>query len=116
MMPDTRMFRDLTWSPAEKNAARKAYDAALESALGKIVAEFKKRAAAAATAAEVWEIEDYLRVQRREIDDMFDFRYSRLPGVFALLIRAGHLEQGLLDGLSDDKREIIRSLVAGGSP
>jgi hypothetical protein len=109
------MFRDLNWSPAEKKIARKAYDAALQAALGKIVAEFKRRAAAATTASDLWEIEDYLRAQRREIDDMFDFRYSRLPLVFAYLIREAHMDQSLLDGLSDDKREVIRSLVAGAS-
>jgi Photoprotection regulator fluorescence recovery protein len=83
------MFRDLHWSPTEKKIARKAYDAALESALGKIVTEFKRRAAAAVTVTGVWEIEDYLREQRREIDQMFDFRYSQLPSVFAYLIRKG---------------------------
>jgi hypothetical protein len=109
------MFRDLKWSPAEKKMARKVYDAALESALGKIVAEFKRRAAAAVTAHELWQIEDFLREQRREIDEMFDFRYSQLPLVFACLIREGHLEEGALDGLSQDKREIIRSLLADAS-
>jgi exopolyphosphatase/pppGpp-phosphohydrolase len=110
------MFRDLHWSPTEKKIARKAYDAALESALGKIVTEFKRRAAAAVTVTGVWEIEDYLREQRREIDQMFDFRYSQLPSVFAYLIRKGHLEEGALDGLSEEKRDIIRSLLAVARP
>ena len=43
------MYRDLKWSPSEKKVARKAYDAALESALGQVMAEFKRRTAAAAT-------------------------------------------------------------------
>jgi hypothetical protein len=107
------MFRDLTWSPAEKKIARKAYDAARASALAKIVTEFKKRAVAASTVSDVWEIEGFLREQRREINDIFDYRYSQLPGVFAILVREGHLDEGLLDGLSEDKREIIRSIVAG---
>jgi hypothetical protein len=106
------MFRDLNWSPAEKKIARKAYDVAREAALGKLVTEFKRRAAAAATAPDVWQIEDYLRQQRREIDEMLDFRYSQLPLVFARLIIEGHLKEGLLDGLSEEKREIIRSLLA----
>ena len=107
------MFRDLNWSPTEKKIARKAYDVALQSALGKIMEEFKRRAAAVTTAPEMWEIEDYLRQQRREIDGIFHFRYSQLPLVFARLIREGYLEERLLDGLSQEKREIIRSLLAG---
>jgi len=106
------MFRDLKWSSSEKKVARRAYDAALQSALSKIMTEFKRRAAAATTPSDVWQIEEYLREQRREIGDVFDYRYSQLPLVFACLIREGHLEESLLDGLSEEKREIIRSLFS----
>src|SRR6185312_17198225 len=65
-----RMFHDLKWSPSEKKIARKAYDAALQSVLGKVMAEFKRRAAAASTPTEMWDVEDYLRHQRREINEV----------------------------------------------
>jgi hypothetical protein len=80
------MFRELKWSPSEKKIARKAYDTALQSALDKIMEEFKRRAAAATTPSEMWEIEDYLHRQRSKIDQIFDYRYSQLPLVFASLI------------------------------
>ncbi len=105
------MFHDLKWSPSEKKIARGAFDAALQSVLGKVMSEFKGRAAAATTPSDMWEIEDYLRQQRREIDGVFDYRYSQLPLVFARLIREGHLEESLLDGLAEEKREIIRSFL-----
>ena len=76
------------------------------------MAEFKRRANAASTPSEMWETEDYLRQQRREIDETFDYRYSQLPLVFARLIHEGHLEESLLDGLSEEKRKIIRSFLA----
>lgn len=100
---------NLEWSPAEKKIARAAFDAALEAALAKVMAEFKSRAAAVATPSEMWEIENYLREQRREIDETFDYRYSRLPLVFARLVREGHLDESRLAGLAEEKREIIRS-------
>jgi hypothetical protein len=106
------VFHDLKWSPSEKKVASKAFDAALESALGKVMAEFKRRAAAASTPSDVWDIEDYLRRERRGIDEMFDYRYSQLLFGFTNLILRGHLEESLLDGLSDEKREIIRSSPA----
>jgi hypothetical protein len=53
----------------------------------------------------------YLRQQRKEIDETFDYRYSQLPFVFARLIRQGHLDESLLVGLSEEKREIIRSFL-----
>jgi|SRR5581483_10526836 len=105
------MFHDVKWSPSEKKVARKAYEAALDSALGKVMAEFKRRAAAASTPSEMWDVEDYLRAQRREINEVFDYRYSQLFFVFPRLICEGHLDESLLDGLSEEKREFIRSSV-----
>jgi hypothetical protein len=103
---------ELKWSPSEKKAARSAFDAALESALAKAMAEFKRRAEAATTPSDMWEIESYLRQQRREIDEMFDYRYSQLPLVFARLIHAGHLDKSRLGGLSEEKLKIIRSFLS----
>ena len=60
----------------------------------------------------MWEFENYLRQQRRVIDDLFDYRYSQLPLVFAQLIREGHLDESRLAGLSEDKRETIRSFLS----
>ncbi len=106
------IWHDLKWSPSEKKIARSAFDAALESALAKVIAEFKRRADAVTTPSGMWQIEDYLREQRREIDEMFDYRYSQLPLVFARLIREGHLDASRLAGLSEDKLTIIRSFLS----
>lgn len=100
-------MRDIRWSAAEKKIARRAFEAALGKALAEIMAEFKAKAAAAARPSEMWAIEDYLRQRRREIDEMFDYRYSQLLFVFTQLIREGHLDEAQLAGLSDEKRAII---------
>ncbi|MDX8530848.1 hypothetical protein RFM41_06600 [Mesorhizobium sp. VK25A] len=97
----------LEWSSSEKKVARSAFDKALEVALGKTLAEFKKKASDAATFSDMWEIEDYLRQQQRSLEQMFDYRYSQLIVVFASLIRKGYLDEKLLAGLSQDKREEI---------
>ncbi len=77
-----------------------------------ILAEFKVKAAAAATPSEMWAIEDYLRRRRREVDEIFDYRYSQLLLVFARLIREGHLDDARLSGLAEEKLEIIRYLLS----
>ena len=105
-------LHNLKWSPAEKKIARSAYDAALDFALAKIMADFRRKAEAVTTPSEMWEIEGYLRQQRQEIDELFDYRYSQLPLVFARLVREGHMDEGRLAGLSEEKREIIRSLLS----
>ena len=104
-------MHDLKWSTAEKKIARRAYDEALQSALTKIISEFKAKAAAVVTPSDVWAVEDYLRHQRREIDEMSDYRYSQLPLVFARLIHEGYLDERQLSGLSKEKLEIIRRLL-----
>jgi hypothetical protein len=103
---------DLKWSAAEKKVARCAFDAALKSALAGIMSEFKAKAAAAATTTDMWDVEDFLRERRSEIDQTFDYRYSQLPRVFGRLILDGLLKEADLRGLSDDKLEAIRRFVS----
>ena len=105
-------LHDIKWSPSEKKIARTAFDAALDSALAGTMAEFKRKAEAATMPSDMWEIEDYLHQRRREIDELFDYRYSQLLLVFARLIRGGHLGESRLAGLSEEKREIIHSFLS----
>jgi hypothetical protein len=104
-------MHDLKWSPSEKRIARRAYEAALAVALANILAEFKARAAQAATPSEMWDLEDYLRERRRHIDTLFDYRYSQLTYVFAAVIREGYLDEASLAGLAEDKLDDIRHQV-----
>ena len=75
-------MRDDKWSAAEKKIGRRVFEAALEAALAGVMAEFKTKAAAAKTPDDMWSVERFLRERRREIDETFDYRYSRLPVVF----------------------------------
>ncbi len=105
-------LRDLEWSSQEKKIARSAFDAALEKALAETLAEFKRKAEAAATPSDMWAIEDFLRQRRKQIEATFDFRYSKILLVFARLIRDGGLDETRLAGLSEDKLKIIRSCLS----
>jgi photoprotection regulator FRP-like protein len=106
------VMRDLKWSASEKKIAHRVYEAACESMLATVVADFKAKAAAVATPSEMWAIEDHLHQQRRKIDEIFDYRYSQLPLVFARLIGEGHLDEAQLSGLSEEKLEIIRRFLS----
>jgi hypothetical protein len=99
---------DLKWSAGEKKIARAAHRAALERAVAAAIAQFKVKAAAVKTLDELWAMEGYLRRRLRAIDEMADYRYSRLLSLFPQLIHAGYLNEAELSGLSEDKREIIR--------
>jgi len=60
----------------------------------------------------MWTIGDDLRRQRREIDALFDYRYSQLAHVFAQLIRLGLMDETALAGLADEKRADIRHMLS----
>lgn len=83
----------LKWSGSEKKVARRAYEAALDKALAEVMDEFKEMAAAASTPSDMWDVEAYLREKRRDLDNIFDYRYSRLLFAFARLIREGYLKE-----------------------
>jgi len=102
---------DITWSPSEKRIARRAYEAALAVALAKTLAEFKAKAAQVAMPSEMWDLEQYLRERRRHIDTIFDYRYSQLTHVFAVLILEGYLDEASLAGLAEEKLDSIRRQV-----
>jgi hypothetical protein len=106
------MMHDLTWSTSEKKIARLAYEEARQSVLAKLVTEFKAKAAAATTPSDIWAIEAYLHEQRRQLDEVLDYRYSRLLLVFARLIREGYLDEARLCGLSEEKLAAIRHLLS----
>ncbi len=101
--------RSLKWSPAEKAAARKAFDLALRRELEAVVAETKVKAARIQEPSDLWELERYLTGCRKQIDAQYDFRYSVLPFVFGKLLREGRLSEEELRGLAADKIEFIRS-------
>ncbi len=105
-------WHDVKWSQSEKKIARAAYDDAVAAALARIMTELKRRAEAAKEPSDMWEIEDYLRDGRRNIDAMFTYSYSKLPDVFAYAIHMGYLREAQLAGLADDKLSIIQRMVS----
>jgi hypothetical protein len=106
------MMRDLTWSPAEKAVARRAFNLALEHEFETVIRGTKERAAKIREVQDLWKLEDWLGARRREIDQRFDYRYSVLPEVFGLLIRDGRLTEDDLQGLGPDKLDFIRRVAS----
>lgn len=101
-------MRDLRWTPAEKAIARKAFDLALRRELDAVIRDAKDRAAKIEQPSQLWDLEHYLTQRRKDIDRLFDFRYSVLPVVFGNLIRDGRLTEQDLHGLGEDKLALIR--------
>jgi hypothetical protein len=103
---------DLKWSDSEKKLSRRLFEAALNSELAEVMAEFKAKAIAVATPDEMWEVQTYLTHKQREIDEKYDYRYSQLILVFSRLVREGRLKEGQFHGLSDEKLSYIRRILS----
>ncbi len=83
----------------------------LEAATAELMVEFRNKADSVAGRSDLWALKDFLHEKRKDFDDLVDYRYSRLPFVFAWAIRTGHLDEEALTGLSEEKLQIIRSLA-----
>jgi Photoprotection regulator fluorescence recovery protein len=103
---------DFHWSASEKKLARRVFDEALKKVLEAEMADFKTKAAAVYTPSDMWAIETHLRERHRESDEMFDYRYSQLPLVFANLINRSLVDETELEALSVDKLKRIRSILS----
>ncbi|HQM99882.1 MAG TPA: hypothetical protein PLL36_02345 [Candidatus Hydrogenedentes bacterium] len=97
----------LTWSKADKKCARVAFDAAYERECASILAELRKRVDAIRDSDDIWGINDYLWRKRREIGDKYDFRGSVLADVLVRLMREGWITLDELQGLSEEKRDLL---------
>ena len=105
------MDQYLTWSPAEKKAARKAFEAALGREFDVVIRKTKQRAARIKGPEDLWDLEAFLTDSRKRIDRDYDYRYSALPQVFANLIFNGRLKEEELGNLRQDKLELIGRLL-----
>ena len=104
-----QLIKYVPWTPAEKKAARKAFDAPLERHLSAIIAEAKRRMANVVDPFDFWELESYLTESRKTIDRIY--RYSDLLRVFAILMRDGWLKEADLVGLQPDKIAEVKDSV-----
>lgn len=105
------VVREMKWSPAEKSAARRAFERALDRELSDVIHEAKQRAAKVAEPADLWSLERWLTRRRQQIDREYDFRYSVLPFVFAQLLRDGRLSESDFHGLGQEKMDMINKIA-----
>jgi hypothetical protein len=104
-------MHDIKWSHSEQKAARAVFDAALQREFAAILSKLKELAASAMTPQDIWEIEEYLTQQRRQIDSKYDFRYSQLIQVFGRLLRENWIEEEELQALSPEKIAWIQRIA-----
>jgi hypothetical protein len=111
MEPPEQFIKHVHWTPAEKKAARRAFDEALGRNLSAIIAEAKRRVVNVADPSDLWELEAYLTESRKTVDRVYQYRYSDLLRVFSILMRDGWLKEEDLLGLQPDKIADIKAFA-----
>jgi hypothetical protein len=98
-----QFIKYVPWTPAEKRAALRAFDDALERRFSAIITETKRKMANVVDPSDLWELETYLTESGKTIDRIYQYRYSDLLRVFSILMRDGWLKEADLVGLQPDK-------------
>ena len=96
------------WSPTEKKIARRAFDAAYERETAAIMEELRRKVGGMKNSKDLWQIEKFLRERGDEVARKYDYRYSQLIYVFAILYHGGFLVEADLAGLSPDKIDAVK--------
>ena len=104
-------MNDEKWSKAEKTIARRAFEVAYERECENLAGRLKDKAGGIKEPRDLWLVHDFLSEQLKRIEEKYDFRYSMLILVFALLLKEGWLRESELAGISEDKMEKIRYLA-----
>jgi len=95
--------RDETWAPSEKKLARIAFDKAFERQCTAIIQEVRQMLETTTAPSDIFRVHEYLTEQKRIVDRVYDYRYSRLLDVFGRLLSDGWLREGDLNGLQPEK-------------
>ena len=102
-------MNDTAWSKAEKKIAKEAFSMAYQRESKKIIKEIKNYKLEEPD--DIWSLSEMLNKREKEIDQIYDYRYSQLVMVFAILIKRGFLSIKELEGLSEDKLDRITKII-----
>ncbi len=98
------------WTDAEQSVAQKAFDSAYGRAVDRLVAAVRSRAAALGSAETVWQLHDFLSIERHTMEGRFDFRLDGILFVFASLVKDQLLSIDELAGLDAEKLAKITAM------
>ena len=102
---------DFKWSKTEKKIARAAFEKAYRKECSDIIEKIRTKTKKISKPDNIWRFHDFLTEKRDEIDEKYDYRYSKLILVFARLINEGWLDSSDLEGLAEDKLDRMKALI-----
>ena len=101
----------LGWTDQERRIARIAFDAAYARALQSLIHDVQLHAAVMDSAGALWQLHDFLSIQRHRLEGRFDFRPQPMLFLFAALVKDQLLDLNELTGLDQSKLAKIRAMA-----
>jgi hypothetical protein len=98
------------WTEHEQSIAREAFDRAYARAIVTLIDKVKQRTELLESADMLWQLHDYLSIERHTMEGRFDFRLNGILFVFASLVKDGLLQMDELAGLAAEKRAKILAM------
>jgi len=91
------------WTDQEQAIAKQAFDTAYARAIAVLTETLRERVTALNGAEDLWQLHDFLSIQRHSIEGHFDFRLDGILFVFASLVKDKLLSLDELAGLEAEK-------------
>jgi hypothetical protein len=91
------------WTDQEQAIAKQAFDTAYGRAIAQLTETLRQRVIALEGADDLWQLHDFLSIQRHSIEGHFDFRLDGILFVFASLVKDNLLNLDELAGLEVEK-------------
>jgi hypothetical protein len=98
------------WTETEQDVAREAFNTAYVRAVNQLVARVQERAEALTSAEALWQLHDFLSIERHTMEGRFDFRLDGILFVFASLVKESLLQIDELGGLDAGKLAKITAM------
>ena len=98
------------WSLAEQDVARQAFEQAYQRTVERLIADLKHKASALSSAETVWQLHDFLSIERHTIEGRFSFASEGILFVIASFVKDDLLKLDELEGLTAEKLAKIAAM------
>jgi beta-N-acetylglucosaminidase len=102
---------DIEWTDTEQQLAKSVFEKAYDREVKALIAQVHQKISQLNDVQDMWQLHDFLSIQRHTIDGKYDGRDSALLFVFAQLLQEGWVTMDELTGLSTDKIKKIGALT-----
>lgn len=104
-------MKEIRWSKKEKGIARHLFKSAYEQECNELIKKVKELTKTIKTSEDLWDLYDFLKEKRKEIDNKYDFSYTNFLFLSGRLLDEKWIRLDDLEGLSDDKIDKIKDFA-----